>query len=65
MIMIMINTCFVFSLSCKKKMIKRKKIQTSIEIVDVPPPAYIETEEGPVSAGTTQLSKEELYDLEI
>src|SRR5215469_5735577 len=42
---------------------KRKKIQTSIEIVDVPPPAYIETEEGPVSAGTTQLSKEELYDL--
>jgi len=43
---------------------KKKKIQTSIEIVDVPPPAYIETEEeGPVSAGTTQLSKEELYDL--
>jgi len=47
-------------------MIKIKKIQTSIEIVDVPTPAYIETEEeGPVSAGTTQLSKEELYDLEI
>jgi hypothetical protein len=43
---------------------KKKKIQTSIEIVDVPPPAYIEIEEeGPVSAGTTQLSKEELHHL--
>src|SRR5215831_11927229 len=45
-------------------MIKIKKMQTSTEIVDVPPPAYNETEEeGPVSAGTTQLSKEELHHL--
>ena len=42
---------------------KKKKIQTSTEIVDVPPPAYNETEEGPVSAGSTQLNKEELHHL--
>jgi PPOX class probable F420-dependent enzyme len=42
----------------------RKKIPTSVEIVDVPPPTYNETEEDvSISAGTTQLSKEELYHL--
>jgi predicted pyridoxine 5'-phosphate oxidase superfamily flavin-nucleotide-binding protein len=41
---------------------KRNKIPTSIEIVDVPPPAYNETEEV-VSAETTQLSKDELHHL--
>ena len=42
-----------------------KKIPTTVEIADVPPPAYNETEEEIVSesAGTTQLSKEELYHL--
>ena len=41
-----------------------KKIPTSIEIVDVPPPAYNETEqEVSVSAGTTKLDKEELHRL--
>ena len=42
----------------------KKKILTSVEIVDVPPPAYNETEEDvSLSAGTTQLSKEELHHL--
>jgi predicted pyridoxine 5'-phosphate oxidase superfamily flavin-nucleotide-binding protein len=42
----------------------KKKILTSVEIVDVPPPAYNETEEDvSVSAGMTQLSKEELHHL--
>jgi hypothetical protein len=43
----------------------KKKIPTSVEIVDVPPPAYNETEqEGvSVSAGTTKLDKEELHRL--
>ena len=42
----------------------KKKIPTSVEIVDVPPPTYNETEEDvSVSAGTTQLSKEELQRL--
>ena len=41
-----------------------KKIPTSVEIVDVPPPAYNETEqEVSVSAGTTKLDKEELHRL--
>ena len=39
----------------------KKKIPTSVEIVDVPPPTYNETEvDVSVSAGTTQFSKEEL-----
>lgn len=42
----------------------RKKIPTSVEIVDIPPPTYNETEEDvSISAGPTQLSKEELYHL--
>ena len=41
-----------------------KKISTSVEIVDVPPPAYNEIEqEVSVSAGTTKLDKEELQRL--
>ena len=41
-----------------------KKIPTSVEIVDVPPPAYNETEqELSVSTGTTKLDKEELHRL--
>jgi len=62
--MIMINTCFVLSLPCKK-MVKGKKIPTSVDIVDVPPPIYNDTEgeDVSVSAGTTQLSNEELYHL--
>ena len=40
------------------------KIPTSVEIVDVPPPTYNETEEEvSISAGMTQLSKEELQRL--
>ena len=42
----------------------KKKIPTSVEIVDVPPPTYNETEEDvSVPAGTTLLSKEELQRL--
>ena len=41
-----------------------KKIPTLVEIVDVPPPAYNETEqEVSVSTGTTKLDKEELHRL--
>jgi hypothetical protein len=45
---------------------KKKKIPTSVEIVDVPPSTYYEAKEEEqvsVSAGTTQLSKEELHHL--
>jgi PPOX class probable F420-dependent enzyme len=44
---------------------KKKKIPTSVDIVDVPPPTYSDTEgeDVSVSAGTTQLSKEELHHL--
>jgi PPOX class probable F420-dependent enzyme len=42
----------------------KKKIPTSVEIVDVPPPTYNETEEDvSISAGMTQLSREELQRL--
>jgi Pyridoxamine 5'-phosphate oxidase len=45
----------------------KRKILTSIEIVDVPPPTDNETpsksEDVSVSAGTTNLSKDELHNL--
>jgi len=43
----------------------KKKIPTSVDIVDVPPPIYNDTEGEDVfvSAGTTQLSNEELHHL--
>jgi PPOX class probable F420-dependent enzyme len=41
-----------------------KKIPTSVEIVDAPPPAYNETEQKvSISTGTTKLDKEELHRL--
>ena len=53
------------SLIAMQKDGKKKKIPTSIDIVDVPPPTYNDTkgEDVSVSAGATQLSKEELYHL--
>lgn len=43
----------------------KKKIPTSVDIVDVPPPTYNDTEgeDVSISAGTTQLSKEQLHHL--
>ena len=43
----------------------KRKIPTSIEIVDVPPPTYngAKEEDVSVSAGTTKLTKEELHHL--